>query len=179
MTIQPEEELSLDLRGLLAGLWADVSGDFSDGSLAVYFKGGATMLGGQLTMTNTARSLALGSVVADSSPGRTSAPGSLNGVWWGLGGGRDALIRVANTSLAPVSADVFLDFQGKRHPSASLNFAPFETKVLSATDLLGALDVSPAQAPEGGISIVSRGGAPSLVAHGTVADATGGRSGPK
>jgi hypothetical protein len=129
-------------------------------------------------MTNPTQSSLLGSLVVDNSPGLTTAPAALHTLWWGLGSGREALIRVANASSAAVVADVYLDFQGVHHPSPALNFAPFETKVLSVVDLLGALSLSPAQAPEGGLSIVARGPAPTLIAQGRITDATTGFSTP-
>jgi hypothetical protein len=39
MTIQPQEKLPIDLRGLLAQLGADTTGDFAEGSVSVYFNG--------------------------------------------------------------------------------------------------------------------------------------------
>ena len=39
MAIQPQEKLSVDLGAQLVGLGADVTTDFSEGSVAVYFKG--------------------------------------------------------------------------------------------------------------------------------------------
>ena len=45
-------------------------------------------------------------------------------------------------------------------------------------DLLGALNLSPAQAPEGGLSIVARGPTPSLIAQGRITDAATGFSAP-
>jgi hypothetical protein len=69
-----------------------------------------------------------------------------------------------------VSADVYLDFLGARHSGAPLTFEPHETKVLSVTQLLGELEVSAAQAPQGGITIVQRGGVPKLIAQGKVLD---------
>ena len=178
VTIQPQQKLSIDVGQLLSSLAADVTGNFSDGSVAVYFKGTPTMLASQLTMTNPAQSALLGSLIVDNSPGLTTVPAALHTLWWGMGSGREALIRVANTSAAAVVADVFLDFQGARHPSPALTFAPFETKVLSVADLLGALNISPAQAPEGGLSIVSRGPVPALIAQGRISDATTGFSTP-
>jgi hypothetical protein len=127
-------------------------------------------LAGQLTMTNLARSLVLESEMVDNSPGLGLLPSALNAVWWGLGGGREARFTASNTSGDPVTADVYLDFQGERHESAPLAFAPHETKILSITHQLGELKVSPAQAPEGGISIVGRGSRPVLIAQGRITD---------
>ncbi len=69
-----------------------------------------------------------------------------------------------------VTADVFLDVTGKRHSGEALTFAPHETKVLSLQDLLLSVDVSPAGAMEGGITIVQRGPGPSLIANGKITD---------
>jgi hypothetical protein len=149
---------------------ADVSGDFAEGSVSIYFNGAIMPLAGQLTMTNPTRSLVLESEMVDNSPGLGLLPSALNAVWWGLGGGREARIMVSNTSGDPVIADVCLDFQGERHESAPLTFAPHETKILSVTHLLGELKVSPAQAPEGGISIIGHGSKVALIAQGKITD---------
>jgi hypothetical protein len=131
-------------------------------------------LTGQITMTNPARRLVLESEMVDNSPGLGLLPWQLNLLWWGIGGGRDARVMVTNTGPEAVLADAFLDFQGERHTLAPLSFLPFESKVLSIIEMLGALDVSPAQAPEGGITIVPRGPRATLVAQGRITDpATG------
>jgi hypothetical protein len=174
MTIQSGEKQSLDLGAALTELGADVTGDFAEGSVAVYFNGTVMPLPGQLTVSNPARSLSLESEMVDNSPGLGLLPATLNTLWWGLGGGREARIMVSNTSGDSVTADVFLDFQGDRHESAPLVFAPHETKVISIAQLLGNLKVSPAQAPEGGITIISRSPKPALIAQGKITDpATG------
>jgi len=170
MTIQPQEKLSLDLRTLLTSLAADVTGDFAEGSVAIYFNGTIMPLAGQLTMSNPARSLMLESEMVDNSPGLGLLPPVLHALWWGLGSGREARIMVTNTSGDATTADVFLDFQGGRHESPPLVFAPHEVKVLSINELPGDLKVSPAQAPEGGITIVPRGSKGTLVAQGRITD---------
>jgi len=86
------------------------------------------------------------------------------------------MIVVSNTAAIPVTADVFLDFLGKRHTSAPLTFQPYETKPLSIAALLAGLNGSPSQAPDGGISIIPRGPQPSLIAQGRIADPLGGFS---
>ena len=48
MTIQPQEKLPVKLAELLASLGADLTGDFSEGSVSVYFNGPAMPLAGQL-----------------------------------------------------------------------------------------------------------------------------------
>ncbi|MFB3924277.1 MAG: Ig domain-containing protein [Terriglobia bacterium] len=176
MSIQPQEKLPVDLGTLLASLSADVTGDFSEGSVSIYFTGTIMPLAGQLTMTNPLKSLSLESEMVDNSPGLGLLPPVLNAVWWSLGGGREGRIMVTNTSGDSVTADVFLDFQGQRHDSAPLAFAPHETKVLSIAGLLGDLKVSPAQAPEGGITIIHRGPKPALIAQGKITDPTTGFS---
>jgi hypothetical protein len=67
MTIQPQEKLAIDLSELLAAQGADITGDFSEGSVAVYFNGTIMPLAGQLTMTNPAKNLSLESHVVDNS----------------------------------------------------------------------------------------------------------------
>jgi len=133
-------------------------------------------LAGQLTMTNPALSLVHESEMVENDPGHSDIPPVLNGLWWGIGGGRDARIMVSNTAGQPVMADVFLDFQGKRHESAPLSFLANETKVLSITKLLDDLHASPAQVPEGGITILTRGPKPTLIANGKILDAATGFS---
>ena len=131
-------------------------------------------LAGQLTMSNPARRMIFESEMVDNSPGLGLLPPVLNGVWWGLGGSREARIMVTNTSGDAVTADVYLDFQGERHESAPLTFAPHETKVFSIGQLLNQLERSPAQVPEGGITIMPRGPKPALIAQGKITDpATG------
>src|SRR5581483_444793 len=57
MTIQPQEKLSIDVRKVLTDAAADVLGDFSEGSVSVYFNGTIMPLPAQLTISNPARSL--------------------------------------------------------------------------------------------------------------------------
>ena len=174
VNIQPQEKLAVDVASLLKEQKADVNGAFAEGSIAVYFEGTIMPLAGQLTMTNPALSLVHESEMVENDPGHSDIPPVLNGLWWGIGGGRDARIMVSNTAGQPVMADVFLDFQGNRHESATLSFLANETKVLSITRLLGDLNASPAQAPEGGITILTRGPKPTLIANGRILDpATG------
>ena len=127
-----------------------------------------------MTMSNAALKLVHEAEMVENDPGRSDIPPVLNGLWWNLGAGRDAMAMVSNMSPFPVTADVYLDFQGKRHASAPLDFTPNETKALSITKLLGDLELSPSQAPQGGITIIARGPNPKLVAVGRVLDpATG------
>ncbi len=174
MSIQPQEKLAVDLSTLLTKLSADVNGAFAEGSISVYFSGTIMPLTGQLTMSNPALGLIHESQLVENDPGHSDLPAVLNGLWWNLGGGRDARIMVSNTGGDSVIADVFLDFQGSRHASSPLMFMGHETKVLSITKLLGDLKASPAEAPEGGITIIPRGLKPTLIANGKILDpATG------
>jgi len=170
MTIQPQEKLSIDVGEVLTDASADVLGDFSEGSVSVYFNGTIMPIAGQLTMSNPARSLILQTEMVDNSPGVGLLPPSLHAVWWGLGSGRVATVAISNSSDTGVTADVFLDFLGERHSSAPLVFTPHETKTLSIAQLLGDLKTGPAQAPEGGISIIQRGPKPALIAQGKIMD---------
>ena len=170
VTMNAEEKRSLDLGSLLTQLSADVTGAFAEGSVSIYFTGTIMPIAGQLTMTNPIQRMGFETEMVDNSPGLFLLPKQLNGLWWGLGSGRDARIMVSNTSGRSASADVYLDFQGQRQTSAALFFAPHETKVLSIAQLLGDLKVSPAQAPEGGIAIVPRDVTPTLIAQGRITD---------
>lgn len=174
MRVQPQQKLSIDLRTLLANIGADPEGAFSEGSISVSYASATRPLVGQVTITNATLGLVYESLMAENDPGQSDIPAMLDGLWWSLSPGRDAKVMVANTAGATVTADVFLDFAGERHPSAPVVFAPYETKVLSTTQLLGKLSFSPSQAPEGGITIMGRGAPPTLIASGVMLDpATG------
>ena len=94
---------------------------------------------GQLTITNPANRLVHESEMVANDPGRSDIPPVLNGIWWGLSGGRDARIMVANKSGQAVTADVSLDFAGERHQLAPITFAGHETKVLTVAGILAGL----------------------------------------
>src|SRR5208337_352636 len=170
VTIQPSAKLAIDLLTLLTQQGADVTGEFSEGSIAVYFEGTMMPVAGQVTVSNSALRLVYESEMVENDPGRTDIPSVLNGLWWNLAPGRDARVMVANMSSSPVTADVFLDYQGQRHASAPLAFNPHELKLLSVIGLLGQQQTNPSQAPQGGITIVQQGGVPSLIAQGAMLD---------
>jgi hypothetical protein len=175
-TIQSQAKLAIDLGSLITQLGGDRTGTFAEGSVAVYFTGTIMPLVGQITMRNPALSLAHESVMVEHDPGRSDIPAELDGLWWGLGS-REARVMVSNTSTSPQTADVYLDFQGQRHPlPAAVRFLPYETKTLEISQLLASLGVSPAQAPEGGITIIQRGIQPALIANGRTIDAATGFS---
>jgi len=176
LTIQPQAKLALDLRKVLTAMSADTTGEFAEGSVAVFFEGTIMPVVGQVTITNPATGLVHESEMVENDPGRSDIPASLNSGWWDLASGRDATVMVSNTSGDTAMADVFLDFQGERHASAAITLLQHETKTLSVTALLGDLGVSPSEAPEGGISIVARGSNPKLIAQGKVFDAVTGFS---
>jgi hypothetical protein len=111
-TIQPSAKLPFDLRTLLTSLGADVNGEFAEGSIGVNFEGTIMPLVGQVTLTNPALRLVHESEMVENDPGRTDIPPVLNGLWWNLAPGRDARIMVANMSVMPVSADVYLEYGG-------------------------------------------------------------------
>ncbi len=174
--IQPTAKLPIDLRALLTELGADVNGEFGEGSIAVHFEGTIMPVVGQVTLTNPALRLVHESEMVENDPGRTDIPPILNGLWWNLAPGRDARIMVANMSAMAVTADVYLEYRGQRHPSVPLTFSPHELKVLSVIELLEQQNASPSEAPEGGITILQRGGVPKLIAQGKVLDSVTGFS---
>ena len=139
MTIQPGAKLPIDLGGLLQSLNADPGGPFGEGSISIYFQGTIMPLVGQLTITNPANRLVHESEMVENDPGRSDIPPVLNGIWWGLSGGRDARIMVANMSGQAVTADVSLDFAGERHQVAPITFAGHETMVLTVAGILAGL----------------------------------------
>jgi hypothetical protein len=170
MTIQPGAKLPIDLRGLLVQLGADPSGTFAEGSVSVYFEGTIMPLVGQLTLENPALHWSQEAEMVENDPGRSDIPTILNGMWWGLSGGRDARVMVTNTSGNLQVADVFLNFDGQQHQSPAIVFNPHETKILSLADLLSKLNLSPAQEPQGSITLIQRGANPALIAQGRVTD---------
>lgn len=175
-TIQPSAKLAIDLGSRITQLGGDTTGAFAEGSVAVYFTGTIMPLVGQITLTNPTLSLVHESVMVEHDPGRSDIPAELDGLWWGLGV-REARVMVSNTSAQSQSAQIYLDFQGQRHPlPAPLTFLPYETKALDIGQLLASLGVSPAQAPEGGISIIQTGPQPALIANGRITDAATGFS---
>ena len=176
-TIQPQQKLSLDLGSLITQLGGDPTAAFAEGSVSVYFTGTIMPVLGQITMRNPQLSLVNESVMVEHDPGRSDIPSVLNGLWWGLGGGRAANVMVSNTSPSAQTAQVYLEFGGKQYPlSTPLTFVPYETKVLDITQLLTSLGVDPAQVPEGGITIVQTGGNPALIANGRITDPASGFS---
>ena len=176
-TIQPRQKLAIDMGSLITQLGGDPTGAFAQGSVSVYYVGTIMPIVGQITLSNPQLSLVYESVMVEHDPGRSDIPAVLNGVWWGLGGGRTASVMVSNTSANAQTAQVYLDFQGQRHALQNpLRFASYETKVLDITQLLASLGVDPAQAPEGGITIVPSGATPTLIASGRIADPTSGFS---
>jgi hypothetical protein len=170
MTIQPGAKLPIDMRDLLTSLGADVTGTFAQGSVSVYFEGTIMPLVGQMTIENPTRHWVQQAEMVENDPGRSDIPAVLSGHWWGLAGGRDATIMVTNASGGMVTADVLLAFAGEEHKLQPLVFNPNETKQLSVAGMLAGLSLGVAQAPEGRITIIQQGSAPSLVAQGRVTD---------
>ncbi len=175
-TIQPDSKMAIDLGSLIKSLGRDPTGSFAEGSIQIYFTGTIMPLVGQVTMTNPALHLSQEAEMVENDLGRTDIPAVLSGMWWGLGGGADAYVTVANMSANTVTADVYLDFNGSRHTSSPLVFNPNQTRVISVAQLLGDLNSSPSQAAEGGITIIQRGPNPSLIAQGRVVDSATGFS---
>jgi hypothetical protein len=171
-TLPARQRLTFDLRALLTAQGADPTGSFAEGSVQVLFTGTIMPVVGQITISNPVTHLVHESEMAENDPGRSDIPTVQNGLWWGLSGGRDALIMVSNTKGQSVVADVFLEFQGKTHQvsQTGVAFMAHETKVLSVTDMLNQLGFSSAQVPEGGITIIARGGVGGLMAQGKILD---------
>jgi hypothetical protein len=176
-TIGANQKLAIGLASLITQLGGDPTGAFSQGSVSIYFVGTIMPLVGQITLTNPQQSLVYESVMVEHDPGRSDIPAVLNGLWWGLGGGRAATVMVSNTSASAQTAQVYLDIQGQRQALPTpLSFVAYETKVLDITQLLTTLGVSPAQAPTGGITIVQNSTTPTLIAAGRITDPTSGFS---
>ncbi len=166
-TIQPEQKLALDLRTLIVNAGRDPS-VFNEGSVAVYYTGTIMPVVGQITLINSQLHLANESEMVENDPGRSDIPAVLDGLWWGLAGGRDARIVVSNMGGQIATADVFLDFEGQSHKAAPITVPAFGTTTLSIAELLNDLGYSPSQVPAGGITIIQRGTNPTLIAQGQV-----------
>jgi hypothetical protein len=175
MTIQPQERLELNIKQLLTDLSVDYRGDFYEGSVSLHFKGPGSPLGGRMGVETPEGVWNLGPVWREDPGGQTMIPTQLNTLWWDLGGGRDALLNLVNVSSEPVAADLFLEFQGTRHPAQPLQFAPHEMKNVSVTELLAGMRLTAYKAPVGGISIVSHTPTPVLVARGKLTDPESGK----
>ncbi|MGH9430837.1 MAG: Ig-like domain-containing protein [Terriglobia bacterium] len=169
-TIQPEQKLAIDLHSLVTRMKLDPTGEFAQGSIAVYYEGTIMPVVGQVSIQNPTLGLAHEAEMVENDPGRSDIPPVLDGLWWGIGGGRQAQVTVANMADEPQIADLYLDFGGARHVLPPLVFTPHGLQVLSIPALLGQLGVSPAQAPEGGISIVPHGPKSRLIAQGKIWD---------
>jgi hypothetical protein len=175
MTITPDQALEIDMRQFLNDLGADIQGDFSEGSISIYFKGTGNPLGGRLLVQGPRESWNLGPVWRENESGYGMIPPRLDTLWWDLGGSRDVEITVNNTSSTPETAEFVLEWDGKQHAAPALQFGPHETKLLSVTQTLAAMGVTPYQAVTGGLSIVPRDGRAVLIAQGKMTDADTGK----
>lgn len=170
VTIHPDDALDIDIRKVLSDLSADSGGDFAQGSVSLYFKGRGNPLGGRMIVAGKSETWNLGPVWRENEFGYSMIPEQLETFWWDLGGSRDAEINVDNIANENVSADLFLDFQGKRHAAPLLRFAPHEMKRISVTQVLAQMGLTAYQAPYGGLSIISHSPSPVLVAQGLLTD---------
>jgi hypothetical protein len=175
MTINPDDPLDVNIREVLRDLGADTQGDFAEGSVSLHFKGKGNPLGGRMIVTGKSETWNLGPIWRENESGYSMIPEQLNTFWWELGGSRDAEISVDNIADEDVSADLFLEFQGKRHAAPQLRFAPHELKRISVTQVLAQMGLTAYQAPYGGVSIISHSPQPVLVAQGLLTDTEVGR----
>ncbi len=175
MTIQPQEELEIDVKKLLTDLNVDYRGDFLEGTLSIQFKGKGNPLGGRMLVQGGSESWNIGPVWSSGESGQNMVPDRLDTLWYDLGGTRDVQITISNMSKEPAGADLYLDFAGKRYAADPLSFAPYQTLNLSVTEILARLKLTPYKAPQGGLSIVPRGQKPSLIASGKITDPEMGR----
>lgn len=170
-SIKPAEEVALDVKKLLNELNVDWRGDFLEGTLSIYFKGMGNPLGGRMIVQGPHESWNIGPVWSSGESGQSMVPAELDTVWWGLGGTRDVTLRVSNITPRPVAADLYLEFAGKQHKLAPLQFSPYQMKSLSVTELLNGMKLTAYNAPIGGLSIIPRGAANALIAEGYISDA--------
>jgi hypothetical protein len=185
LIIQPQQSLSVDVRGLLS----HAEERFEEGSISVRYEAKEPMaLLGQVTIQNSDRHLVFESRMTENDPGMSEIPPVLHSLWWGIGRHRDAVFAVSNVSDEPAEADIFLDFKGAKHNGGLIKFGEHETKLLSIKELLhhvhqehnlsGEEDAERDEVVhQGGISIVFRGPGPkmaTLIAQGRIVDpATG------
>jgi len=170
-TIQPSEEVDIDVKKLLNDLNMDWRGDFLEGTLSIRFKGEGNPLGGRMIVTGPHESWNIGPVWRTGESGQNMVPAELDTLWWDLGGTRDVTMRVSNITPRAVVADLYLEFSGKQHKLAPLEFAPYQMKRLSVTELLNGMKLTAYHAPIGGLSIIPRGVTNALIAQGYITDA--------
>jgi hypothetical protein len=170
-TIQPAEEVDVDVKKLLNDLDVDWHGDFLEGTLSILFKGTGNPLGGRIIVVGPHENWNIGPVWSSGEHGQNMVPAELNTLWWDLGGTRDVAIRASNITPRAVAADLYLEFAGQRHKLGPLEFAPYQLKRLSVTELLNGIKLTAYQAPIGGLSIISRGATNALIAQGYITDA--------
>jgi len=175
MTIQPAEEVTINVKKLLNDLNVDWRGDFLEGTLSLYFKGKGNPLGGRMIVHGPRESWNIGPVWSSGEFGQNMVPVELDTLWWELGGTRDAEIRVSNITPRTVVADLYLEFSGKQRKLAPLEFGPYEMKRLSVTELLNGMNLTAYKAPIGGLSIIPRGVTNALIARGLITDAESGQ----
>jgi len=171
MTIQPTEEVDIDVKKLLNDLNVDWRGDFLEGTLSIHFKGKGNPLGGRMSVEGPHESWNIGPVWSSGEYGQNMAPVELDTLWWDLGGTRDVALRVSNITPRAMVADLYLEFAGKRHKLAPLQFGPYQMKRLSVTELLNGMNLTAYKAPLGGLSIIPRGVTKALIAQGYITDA--------
>lgn len=176
MTIHSQEKLMIDLGVLLVNLGADSEDDFQEGSISVSYVSDTRPIMGQITVSNASAGLVFESRLAINDPDDSNIPAVLEGLWWSLTPDGEARVMVANTLNSPITADVSLTFSGQRHPTTPINFGPYETKVLSITELLARLNVEAGHISEGGITIAGHSPSPALIATGMTADRESGFS---
>jgi hypothetical protein len=170
-TIQPMEEVDIDVKKLLNDLNIDWRGDFLEGTLSIHFKGEGNPLGGRMIVKGPHESWNIGPVWSSGEFGQNMVPEELDTLWWDLGGTRDLTMRVSNVTPHAVLADLYLEFAGKQHKLAPLEFPPYQMKRLSITELLNGMKLTAYQAPIGGLSIIPRGVRNALIAQGYLTDA--------
>jgi len=170
-TIQPTEEGDIDVKKLLNDLNVDWRGDFLEGTLSIHFKGKGNPLGGRMSVEGPHESWNIGPVWSSGEYGQNMAPVELDTLWWDLGGTRDVALRVSNITPRAMVADLYLEFAGKRHKLAPLQFGPYQMKRLSVTELLNGMNLTAYKAPLGGLSIIPRGVTKALIAQGYITDA--------
>lgn len=171
MSISPDDDVEIDLRDSLNELGADIEGDFSEGSFSILFNGTGNPLGGRLLVKGPNEEWNFGPVWSQNESGLSMISPRIETLWWDLGGSRDVILAVNNTSSTPVTADYYLDWAGKRHAAPALSFAPHQTRILSVTEALAGLGATAYQASIGGVSIVPRDGRAVLSAKAKLTDA--------
>jgi len=105
-TIQPAEEVDIDVKQLLNDLNMDWHGEFIEGTLSILFTGKGNPLGGRMSVEGPREKWNIGPVWTSGEYGQNMFPAKLDTLWWDLGGTRDLTLRVSNITPKALQDDL-------------------------------------------------------------------------